>query len=213
MQALTIDLNGPVRYTDFGGSGATMVLIHGPGSAHLDWLQAGTRLARRARVLALDLEDQALLDRFLQALCPGEPVLLVGSARGGAICLQQAAWAPERVAGLVLVSPAQPRPRGLSPRGGSRSLARQVRQVAAPTLLLQGTEDRRVPMRGSRALARLRPDWCYVEFPGVGHVPMAECPEAFAATVHTWWSSLGPRATQRPTSPFRPTRRRVSGRA
>lgn len=225
MQALKIDLDGPVHYVDFGGSGPTMLLVHGPGGAHLDWLQAGTRLARRARVLALDLAGlgpmplgeepagmpalQALLDRFLRALCP-EPVLLVGSSRGTALCLQQAARAPERVAGLVLVSPAQPRRRGLAPHGCSRSL---VRQVAAPTLLLQGTEDRLVLMRGSRALARLRPDWCYVEFPGVGHVPMAECPDAFVATVHTWWSSLGPLAAPAPTSPFRRSRRRVSGRA
>src|SRR5213078_1603086 len=57
MRSRTIDLDGPVHYADFGGTGPTLVLVHCLGGSHVNW----------------------------------------------------AALAPERVAGLVLVAPAQPR--------------------------------------------------------------------------------------------------------
>lgn len=126
MQPRTVDLDGPVHYVDFGGSGPTVVLVHGLGGAHLNWMRVGAALARHARVLALDLvgfgrtplagrsarvkDNQALLDRFIQAVS-SEPVILVGNSMGGAISLLQAARHPERVAGLVLVDPASPRAR------------------------------------------------------------------------------------------------------
>lgn len=128
MVTRSIDLDGPVHYMDFGGSGPTMVLVHGLGGAHLNWMDVGAKLARRARVVALDLAgfgltplagrsasvhaNQALLDRFIQALSPSEPVILVGNSMGGAISVLQTARQPQRVSGLVLVDPAQPRAEG-----------------------------------------------------------------------------------------------------
>jgi pimeloyl-ACP methyl ester carboxylesterase len=80
-------------------------------------------LAARARVVALDLvgfgrtapegrsasvpANRQSLHRFLEALADG-PVILVGSSMGGLIALMEAAHEPSRVAGLVLVAPAQP---------------------------------------------------------------------------------------------------------
>jgi pimeloyl-ACP methyl ester carboxylesterase len=127
LQSRFVDLEGPAHFVDFGGKGPVMVLVHGLGGSHGDWLQAGPGLAARARVLALDLagfgrtplagrsagvrSNQRLLGRFLDQVV-GEPAVLVGNSMGGMITLLEAADHPERVAALVLVDPAVPRPRG-----------------------------------------------------------------------------------------------------
>src|SRR2546426_3434740 len=124
MRSRTIDLDGPVHYADFGGTGPTLVLVHGLGGSHVNWLAVAPVLARRARVLAVDLAgfgrtplgersadvhaNRVLLDRFLDAVAAG-PAVLVGNSMGGLVAMMEAALAPERVAGLVLVAPAQPR--------------------------------------------------------------------------------------------------------
>jgi len=125
MRSRVIDLDGPVHVADFGGSGAPIVLVHGLGGSHANWLSVGERLAERGRVMAPDLAgfgrtplagrsadvgaNRALLDRFLDTTCD-EPAVLVGNSMGGLISLMQAALHPEKVAALVLVGPAQPRP-------------------------------------------------------------------------------------------------------
>ncbi|WNG49517.1 alpha/beta hydrolase [Archangium minus] len=287
----TLDLGGPVHYVDFGGSGPTMVLVHGLGGSHHNWMMVGEKLARRARVFALDLAgfgrtplagrsasvhaNQALLDSFIQAVSPSEPVLLMGNSMGGAISVMQAARQPQRVSGLVLVNPAQPSAENTrmeravfmmfalyaipgvgeffvkrrSARYEPEKLARGMLQlccrdlsrfpeevvrahvefacerhkqmpwsddafveaarslvmmllrkkkframekaIRVPTLLIHGTEDRLVPVANSRELARVRPDWTYVEYQGIGHTPMMEIPEEFLATVERWLDSQG----------------------
>ena len=125
MRSRVIDLDGPVHVADFGGSGTPIVLVHGLGGSHANWLSVGKRLAERGRVLAPDLAgfgrtplagrsaavdaNRALLDRFLGATCD-EPAVLVGNSMGGLISLMEASLRPEKVAALVLVGPAQPRP-------------------------------------------------------------------------------------------------------
>ena len=291
MQSHTVDLGGPVHYMDFGGSGPTLVLVHGLGGSHLNWLWVGEKLARRARVLAVDLagfgltplagrsasvhSNQALLDRFIHAVSPHAPVVLMGNSMGGCISVLQTARHPQRVSGLVLVNPAQPRARsarlepavflmfalyaipGLgefyvkrrSARMDPETLARGMLQlccedlgrypenlvrlhlesarerhermpwaqdafiqaarsmvwllqrkkhfraleksIRVPTLLVQGEVDRLVPVANSRELARERPDWTYVEYPGMGHTPMMERPDTFVASVEAWLEGPG----------------------
>lgn len=127
MQSRTLVLDGPVHYMDFGGSGPTLVLVHGLGGSHHNWLWVGEKLARHARVVAVDLVGfgltplagrsanvhalQVMLDRFIQAVSPQAPVILMGNSMGGCIAVLQAARNPQRVSGLVLVNPAQPRAR------------------------------------------------------------------------------------------------------
>src|SRR2546426_7271482 len=124
MRSRTIDLDGPVHYADFGGTGPTLVLVHGLGGSHLNWLAVAPALARGARVLAVDLagfgrtplgersadvpSNRLLLDRFLAAIAAG-PAIVVGNSMGGLLAMMEAAVAPERVAALALVAPAQPR--------------------------------------------------------------------------------------------------------
>src|SRR5947209_5928929 len=80
------DLDGPVHYLDFGGSGPALVCAHGLSGSALNWMAVGPALAERHRVLALDLrgfgrtplgpgtrlgDNRHLLDRFLRDVVRG----------------------------------------------------------------------------------------------------------------------------------------------
>jgi pimeloyl-ACP methyl ester carboxylesterase len=72
-----------------------------------------------------------------------------------------------------------------------RRVLRWVRDVVAPTLLLQGDRDRLVPVASARNIASMRPDWEYHEFAGAGHVPMLEVPAEFVDVVSDWLMRQG----------------------
>lgn len=126
MQTQTIDLDGPVHYLEYGSGGPTFVCVHGLGGSHANWVAAAPLMARTGRVLVLDLAgfgrtppagrstsvqaNQRLLGRFLDEMVGG-PAILAGNSMGGMISLFEASQHPERVAGLVLIGPAVPRPR------------------------------------------------------------------------------------------------------
>jgi pimeloyl-ACP methyl ester carboxylesterase len=127
MERRTVDLDGPVHYVDFGGSGRPIVLVHGLGGSHANWLAVAPRLAGLGRVVAIDLAghgrtlslgrtaqvdaNRRLLGRFLDAVA-GEPAVLVGNSMGGYISINEAAAEPGKIAALVLVDPAIPRAPG-----------------------------------------------------------------------------------------------------
>ena len=126
------DLDGPVHWVDFGGpdDGPRMVLVHGLGGSHLNWALLAPLLARKARVVAVDLAghgltnpegrettvhaNSRLLGRFVKEIV-GEPAILVGNSMGGMISLFHTAYNPELVTGLVLVDPALPMVFGTRP--------------------------------------------------------------------------------------------------
>jgi pimeloyl-ACP methyl ester carboxylesterase len=126
MERRTIDLSGPVHYLEFPGpsSGPTFVLVHGLGGNHANWLAIAPLLARRGRVLALDLpgfglsplagrkatmsSSRSIIARFIHEVAGG-PVVLIGNSMGGALSIAQAAIDPDSVCGLVLIAPAIPR--------------------------------------------------------------------------------------------------------
>jgi glycerol-3-phosphate dehydrogenase len=295
VQSRVVDVGVLQHYADFGGSGPAIVLVHGLGGSHANWLAVGDALAGRGRVVAPDLAgfgrtrpaarassqvnaNRALLDRFLDTVIGG-PAILVGNSMGGLIALSEAAVSPAKVAGLVLVAPAQPRLSGMrvdpavrlvftlyaipgvgewylrrraarlgaaglvtdimrlccvdpsrvptdvvaahvqlaSERLASMPWANEALLVAArsllwelrdrrrfqalvprvtqPTLLIQGTGDRLVPLAASQALAKSRPDWTFEVFDGIGHVPQLEAPRQFVDVVTRWLDGPGSRAT------------------
>lgn len=120
----TIDLDGPLTYTQWGGRGQDrIVLVHGLGSSHVSWLDIGPLLTASHHVLAPDQvgfgeteplgrssrigPNAVMLGRFIEATGEG-PVTLVGNSMGGMISIQLAAHRPELVSSLVLVDPALP---------------------------------------------------------------------------------------------------------
>src|SRR3954453_20687408 len=120
-----------VNYVEMG-SGPPVVLVHGLSGCWQNWLENIPHLARRHRVVALDLagfgeselpgEEISIpgygrfLDAFLDEI-QVERAALVGNSMGGFIAAETAISHPSRVDKLVLVSAA-----GLM-RVGNRRLA------------------------------------------------------------------------------------------
>jgi pimeloyl-ACP methyl ester carboxylesterase len=120
-----IDLDGPVHYLDLGGpaDGPVVIAVHGLGGSAVNWSAVAPMLTDRCRVLAPDLAghgltrslgrgtavrpNRALLHRFVESMASG-PVILMGNSMGGMISLLEAATAPARVAGLILIDAALP---------------------------------------------------------------------------------------------------------
>jgi pimeloyl-ACP methyl ester carboxylesterase len=142
---------GPVHWVDFGGptelldptDEAPIVLVHGLGGSHLNWVLLAPLLRDQRRVYAVDLagfgltpaggrstavEDNAdLVSAFLREVV-GRPCVLVGNSMGGLVSILVAAQQPAHplVERLVLLDPAIPTRR--------RAMDRQV----AGTFLLYG---------------------------------------------------------------------------
>lgn len=123
VQSRFVDLDGPVHYVDHGGEGKPIVLVHGLGGSHLNWMPVAPRLAKLGRVVAIDLfghgrtpslhrtarvsANLRMLGRFLDAL-GGGPAALVGNSMGGYLSLALAAAQPAKVRAIVLVDAAVP---------------------------------------------------------------------------------------------------------
>jgi pimeloyl-ACP methyl ester carboxylesterase len=121
MQSLTIDLDGPYHYIDFGGDGPPLVLVHGIGGSYINWISVAPKLAERFHVLAVDLvgfgltplsrrradlpSQQRYLDRFIRTAAGGRATVF-GHSMGGLVVMLQAARSAESVERMILVDPA-----------------------------------------------------------------------------------------------------------
>lgn len=124
------DLGGPVHWVDFGGpgvgEGVPVVMVHGLGGSHLNWVALGPALAGRHHVYAIDLAgfgltsgtnrsttvqaNAELVARFVREVV-ARPVVLIGNSMGGMVSLLVTAAHPDLVEGLVLLDPSIPIPR------------------------------------------------------------------------------------------------------
>ena len=163
METSTLDIDGPINVADFGGSGNVMLLVHGLGGSHLNWLSVAPQLAAHHRVYALDLpgfgrsplagrrssiaSNLDLLNRAIARLSDG-PVVLMGNSMGGLLSIGVAAVHPNLVRMLILVDPAVPAP------GGPFSRLDRVSRTFIAAAAMPGWGVRRV----SRAVAALGPE-------------------------------------------------------
>jgi pimeloyl-ACP methyl ester carboxylesterase len=81
-----------------------------------------------------------------------------------------------------------------------------LRSVQAPTLLIQGMEDRLVQAAAAVLVARSRPDWTFRPLRGIGHVPHLEDPEATVAALWEWVDGAGSAAWWAASGSPAPTR-------
>ena len=123
MRHKTADLDGPLHYLDFGGTGKPLVMVHGLGGNALNWMLVGPEVAKDYHAFALDLAgfgqtplfdrsaavgaNAGLVHSFIEKVI-GEPVLLMGNSMGGHIAILEAADHPSWVTAMVLVDPAIP---------------------------------------------------------------------------------------------------------
>ena len=123
MNDTLLDIGGPVRITDYGGTGSLLLLIHGLGGSTENWDVTGPGLSESAHTVAIDLvgfgdsdpgdrrpsvEDNSRLVAEVIQLLGYESAILVGNSMGGLISILAAVEHSERVEGLVLVNPALP---------------------------------------------------------------------------------------------------------
>lgn len=67
-----------------------------------------------------------------------------------------------------------------------RLLRRAMAAIEVPVLLVQGDQDRLVPVTAAREAAQRHPSWRYVELAGVGHVPQLQVPDRVAEEILSW---------------------------
>ena len=120
MKTETVHLNGIEMFVETDGSGEPLLLLHGGGGSHEDWMYAGREeLVREYSLIAPDarghgrstnptrtithrqcaVDTLALLDHLNIARCKA-----VGLSMGGNILLHMATMQPERIAAMVVVS-------------------------------------------------------------------------------------------------------------
>lgn len=66
----------------------------------------------------------------------------------------------------------------------------EIAALDMPALILWGEEDRLIPVAAGRWLDRTLPNSDLVIYPGIGHLPHEEAPEATLADVRQWLESL-----------------------
>jgi 3-oxoadipate enol-lactonase len=101
-----------------------------------------------------------------------------------------AASHPEAIEALVANATALPTPPASFVRQMQAIMASdrsaRLRDVAAPTLVIHGTDDPLVPYPNGELLAREIPGARLLTLPGCGHMPMWECPDALAREVRAF---------------------------
>lgn len=108
-----------VHIVDSGGSGRLVLLVHGLGGQHTNWLDVRDDLRRLGHVVSIDLPGFGLspplddhgVDAFADVVAEtvealGSPALLIGNSMGGLVCELVASERPDLVEGLVLIAPA-----------------------------------------------------------------------------------------------------------
>jgi pimeloyl-ACP methyl ester carboxylesterase len=108
-------------YTYEGGTGQTMVLIHGFMVHAGNWADLVPKLSKKFRLVTFDLPGHGkspkttpftleqmgeLIKDYLLSLSEKEPIILVGNSMGGGIALKFAIEHPERVQQLFLINSA-----------------------------------------------------------------------------------------------------------
>ncbi|MGD2042936.1 MAG: alpha/beta hydrolase [Acidimicrobiia bacterium] len=279
-----LDLSrGPIHWKDYGGSGPSLVMVHGLGGSIANWDVVGPRIAQHGRATALDLPGFGLsppaddwelethrdvIIEFVETM--GDDAVLVGNSMGGLLAEMVAAHRPDLIRSMVLVAPATP-PRfpdplinwpmasrlliGSTPGLGTalnkqviasmspeelvyETMARivhkpgrvplslmeefiavakkrqhlpwagdavpktgqsirrffsrpsrfvsMVRDIKAPTLVVQGIADPIVSPTSVAWVCSLRPDWKLVQMEDTGHTPQIDAPVRFMGVVAPW---------------------------
>jgi pimeloyl-ACP methyl ester carboxylesterase len=161
----TADLDGPVHYLDFGGTGKPLVMVHGLGGSALNWMAVGPEIAQSYHAFAIDLAgfgqtplfrrsaavgaNAVLVHSFIEKVI-GEPVLIMGNSMGGHISILEAALHPSWVDAMILVDPAIP---GVHVRRPEPALLGTMAALSIPGLA-EILLDRRARLLGPEGLVK-----------------------------------------------------------
>ena len=179
------------------GQGNPVIVLDGSGA--LGQSRLYSLLAQHFRVIAFDIpgpgaslspESTAMrsLAHMLVRAAIGiglERYALVSIAAASPVALWQGIDAPERIDGLVLVSPTALSALEGPPVTGSadHELESRLADIRVATLVLLGTEDRVVPPETGRTYAKRIPKCYYVLVYDAGHGLETERPDLLFATI------------------------------
>src|SRR5260221_12223365 len=98
----TANLDGPVHYVDFGGTGRPLLMVHGLGGSALNWMAVGPEIANSHHAIAIDLAgfgqtplfsrraavggNAELVHEFIEHVI-GRSVVTLGNSMGGTIAV------------------------------------------------------------------------------------------------------------------------------
>jgi pimeloyl-ACP methyl ester carboxylesterase len=68
-----------------------------------------------------------------------------------------------------------------------------IRDITAPTLVVQGIADQIVSPTSVEWLCSLRPDWTLIQMEDTGHTPQIDAPVRFMGVLTPWLESLSKR--------------------
>ena len=173
-----------------GGSGSDVVLVHGLGGSHLNWMRVAPLLANR-RVIVPDLPGFGLTPRrrrITLACCRDAVLRVIDEVALGPVPLEvidaHVAFEQHHRDRTWLARSLCEATRSLF---GAMTLRRRwfrlEQRVTAPTLLIHGAEDRLIPLATAEAAAARHPGWELVVLREVGHAAPLEAPDPVAEAV------------------------------
>ena len=188
----SIQINGAqIRYQE-AGQGNPVVLLRSAQEGPESPFQI--RLAHRFRVIAVAVPDLPAQEQASAAQALNQAIaqigldhyVLIGSADSASLALWQAIDAPDRIDGLVLLSPRvlaseeRSTANDVAPDPG---LADRLAEVRAATLVLFGTNDMAISPQTGRQYVEQLPDCYYALVYDAGHDIASDRPEALAEAV------------------------------
>jgi pimeloyl-ACP methyl ester carboxylesterase len=195
----------PLRYLE-AGQGSPVVIVEKTGELALSAF--ASLLAQQFRVVVLELptsadqEQAAVASRLNRAAAAIglDHYVVIGSDDTAALALWQAVDAPERVDGLVLISPMVLLPG----TAAEPALAGRLGEVKAPTLVLFGTNDPVVPPETGRLYVERLPECYYALSYDAGHDIAGDRPEALSEAVSDFVERRGTFIVERNSTALHP---------
>ncbi|HSZ31055.1 MAG TPA: alpha/beta hydrolase [Pseudonocardiaceae bacterium] len=189
-----------LSWVDFGGSGATMLALHGSFGRASVFAPLAERLTTRMRLVALDQRGHGMADHggpftreefvadataVIGTLGLG-PVLVLGHSLGGIIAYQLAARYPELVRALVIEDDEMMDVQ----RHGLGDWWPDWLGSTCPALLLRGARSTLLPSGLAADMVHRRPHTTLVEFPTAGHWIHDDDPDGCANAILNFLPTL-----------------------
>jgi pimeloyl-ACP methyl ester carboxylesterase len=171
-----------------------MVLVAPAGPPRLDDHRLDPLVARRLVMQGLPIAGPMLINRYWKATSPAAQLrdtLAVVCAHPERIPTEVIARSLELAAARRRQPWAVPALVRSGRSAGAMLAARQrlraiLQRITAPTLIVQGAQDRIIPGSGVEWIASVRPDWKLEVMDDCGHCPQLEAPARFADIFDRW---------------------------
>jgi pimeloyl-ACP methyl ester carboxylesterase len=109
-----------------------------------------------------------------------------------------------KIVPLKAAAAASPRTLWRQARAGRHETCSRLAEISTPTLVIQGSNDRLIPVASGRKLATMIPGARFVEVPHTGHMFFLEDVDSYVGAVEQHLTSLGESGLDRTAAPAGP---------